>query len=92
MLALSLERRPLGRSGTYLPGQKQATIEGQRVEMSQQQPEARAERGPFPWRSLVAGLSEIAGLLLIAYVLYLVWEPLPLALLGLLLVYLPNRA
>lgn len=55
--------------------------------MSQQQP----TRGPFPWPALLAALSQLVGLLLIAYVLWLAWEPLPLALLGALLVYVPDR-
>jgi hypothetical protein len=48
-------------------------------------------RGPFPWMVLLGVLSELAGLLLIAYVLWLAWWPLPLLELGLVLLYLPNR-
>lgn len=36
-------------------------------------------------------LCEVLGLALIALVLWLAWEPLPLALLGALLIYVPNR-
>lgn len=48
-------------------------------------------RPPFPWRTLLGSLSELLGLLLIGYVLWLAWWPLPLALLGALLLWLPNR-
>lgn len=53
--------------------------------------EQQSHRGPFPWRAVVGALSELAGLLLLALVLWLLWPPLPLALLGLVLLYLPNR-
>jgi hypothetical protein len=51
------------------------------------------DRSPLlvPW-ALIAGLaSEIVGFLLICYVLYLLWWPLPLAALGALLLWIPNR-
>jgi hypothetical protein len=48
-------------------------------------------RPPFPWRALLSLLSELTGLLLLGFVLFLVWPPLPLALLGALMLYLPNR-
>lgn len=50
-----------------------------------------ARRGPFPWLELLAVSSEVLGLVLIAIVLYMAWSWLPLAELGLLLLYLPNR-
>lgn len=54
-------------------------------------PAEPARRGPFPWRALLGSLSELAGLALIGYVLWLAWWPLPLGLVGALLIYLPNR-
>lgn len=59
--------------------------------MADQEIPERTHRGPFPWPALISGLSELIGLALIGFVLYQIWWPLPLAELGLLLIYLPNR-
>lgn len=42
-------------------------------------------------RTALSISSELTGLGLIAFVLWLAWWPLPLVLLGALLIYLPNR-
>ena len=42
-------------------------------------------------RFALGAASELTGFALIGFVLWLIWPPLPLLLLGALLLYLPNR-